>query len=341
VCSCCGFGQLAFTTGIGAGTCGEVRNSSGTLLLSLSCGGLYFGGGQNSVPLPALVPDMGTSVTNITGCDPVTGELTLGGASAAETGTIRTCTQTGCLFGPPLPIPNSNSPPTSTCVINTLAQDAVGIADCETGAQAIDLPLNSEIYLTGDLLPLVAGIQPCPICVDGTCQGGPNAGSACAPGSSDLGDAYPTSHDCPPPTDLDIGGLPIPFMLTTGTASDTAIASGTQQRVFCGFCRDQNALGTGTFENPSRPCATSADCTNASFPDCEQRDNGAFGQGAARTITTTGSPTDMCLGDGGNHAATLVSVFCVPPTFNATVDTAANLPGPGAVSLPGTTQLLP
>jgi len=36
-----------------------------------------------------------------------------------------------------------------------------------------------------------------------------------------------------------------------------------------------------------------------------------------------------------------VSIFCIPPTFNATVDAAADLPGPGAVSLAGTAQLLP
>ncbi len=39
--------------------------------------------------------------------------------------------------------------------------------------------------------------------------------------------------------------------------------------------------------------------------------------------------------------STLVSVFCVPPTFNALVDNSADLPGPGAVALPGQSQLLP
>src|SRR5207249_10137267 len=39
--------------------------------------------------------------------------------------------------------------------------------------------------------------------------------------------------------------------------------------------------------------------------------------------------------------STLVSIFCIQPTFNATVDAAGDLPGPGAVSLPGTAQLLP
>ena len=45
--------------------------------------------------------------------------------------------------------------------------------------------------------------------------------------------------------------------------------------------------------------------------------------------------------DGAAHASTLVSVFCIPPTFNGAIDAAADLPGPGAVSLPGHAQLLP
>jgi hypothetical protein len=338
-CDCCGFSQLQFTTTTGSGSCGLVRNSSGTTLGTLECGGLYFGGGQNSVPLPAVVPDQGRSVTNITACDPATGALTLSGATAAETGSQRNCSVTGCLFGAPLPIANANSIPTSTCVINSLRSNASGSANCNSGASSIDLPLNSQIFLTGDLLPGVPGIQPCPICVGGTCQGGPNNGQACTPESSDLGDAFPTSHDCPPPPEQDIGGLPIPFALTTGTASDTATASGTEQRVFCGFCRDQSNTGSGVFEEPARPCSSDAGCGSA-FPDCEQRNNGAFSFGAARTISVTGSPAPSCLADGPT-ASTLVSVFCIPPTFNATVDNAADLPGPGAVSLPGTSVLLP
>jgi hypothetical protein len=36
-----------------------------------------------------------------------------------------------------------------------------------------------------------------------------------------------------------------------------------------------------------------------------------------------------------------VSVFCIPPTFDATVDNAGDLPGPGAVALEGEAQVLP
>ena len=59
----------------------------------------------------------------------------------------------------------------------------------------------------------------------------------------------------------------------------------------------------------------------------------------ASTISLRGSPGGD-LRDGQPHAATLVSAFCVPPTFDPLIDAAANLPGPGAVSLPGSSQIL-
>ena len=70
--ACCGFSpkpsELSFTTSIGAGNCGTVQNSAGTVLKNLACGGLYTGGGTNSVPLPYAVPDMGNSLTGVSSC---------------------------------------------------------------------------------------------------------------------------------------------------------------------------------------------------------------------------------------------------------------------------------
>ena len=57
-------------------------------------------------------------------------------------------------------------------------------------------------------------------------------------------------------------------------------------------------------------------------------------------ITETGTQP-ACLTDGMPHPATLVSVFCIPPSYNSTVDAAGDLPGPGAVALTGEAQLLP
>jgi hypothetical protein len=418
--------RMSFTTtppSVGTGTCGTsdgivtgmVLDNGGATVCNLRSGGLYFGGSGDAVPLPAAVPDLGTSVTKIACCqqDGVTMEIiatkdtdiatpkpnrtcTAGGvtnpeypkACAGGSTNGAPCTSDaqcapgvcfshdGCLFGPPLPIPNAMGPALSTCVINRVAKNAAGTASCSTGATSLDLPLISDLYLTGDFLdgsapdrPAIAGIQPCPLCtkicagganvglpctVNGDCPastcgaaaqclGGPNNNMPCTPGSTALGAAYPTSHDCIPPPATFIGPLDIPFALTTGTTQKVSVDLPAQDRVFCGFCG-----GGVAFRNPATPCATNADCAGflgcggATLPcgTCKQRQPGAFQVGDARTITETGSPAGP-LTDQLTHASTLVSVFCIPPSFNGAVDGTADLPGPGAVSLPGVTQIQP
>ena len=72
---------------------------------------------------------------------------------------------------------------------------------------------------------------------------------------------------------------------------------------------------------------------------CQQHTSGAFGQ-VARTVEATGTGAGPGA-DRRKHDATLVSVFCIPPTFDNAVDAAADLPATGVVSLPGKAQLLP
>src|SRR6185436_5795822 len=217
---------------------------------------------------------------------------------------------------------------------------AAGSGTC-AGDTALSFNLSSDLYLTGDSLAAVPGIQPCPVCrsgqpTSGTCTtgtcciGGVNNGIDCTPGSSDLGTAYPVSHDCPPSPSTFIGALPIPFALTTGTASKTAAPSGNQTETFCGFCR--STVAPNNFRNPPTPCTSNAGCsTFTGFTRCEQRTEGAFGNGIGHTITVDGSPAG-CLADRLGHHADLVSAFCIPPSYNGVVDSAADLPGPGAVS---------
>jgi hypothetical protein len=179
---------------------------------------------------------------------------------------------------------------------------------------------------------------------------------ACTPGTSTLGGntAYPTSHDCPPDPMFNIGTLPVDFALTSGTVTwtgtaatnDTGSTVGVQGRDFTGFCRDTN--GTGAFEGTTP--ATAKECWKNGvavgtacaepFETCEQRTNGAFGPngGSNKTILAVGSASSIL---GGSAGATLVSVFAIRPTFDATVDSAGDLPGPGAVSLVGTAALCP
>ena len=81
-------------------------------------------------------------------------------------------------------------------------------------------------------------------------------------------------------------------------------------------------------------------CSEAlnSAESCEQRNPGAFGPNGnnIRTIQTIGNAMSIL---GGPAFGTLVSVFSIPPTFDATIDGAGDLPGPGAVAIPGTARL--
>jgi hypothetical protein len=285
-CDCCGVaGRLTFEATLPAGDCGDLRSfrcsedaskacttdadCTGAcdeqiglgLPLDFECGGLYVGGGQMPYPLPFLLSDTAAMVANVTSCDGGSGSLTLGPTTALETGSSRTCTGTGCLFGAPVPFANAISPPSSFCSILTLAQDATGTARCD-GTVHLEVPISMAIYHTGDMLrsatpPDVPGVQSCPlcttICVGGAnegfpcvddsecnsgdcgstgdrCLAGPNHGDPCTPDTSDaatLGDpagAFPTSHDCPPnfPVSVPVGIIPWDLVLTTDQVTENA-----------------------------------------------------------------------------------------------------------------------
>jgi hypothetical protein len=269
----------------------------------LECGSLYIGGGASVQP-PSPTPDGATSVYNVTDCTDPTA-LTLGPATEAETGSLNDCSAPGCFFGPPLPIPNPAAPGVSTCVINSIASSPPvgGTLDGTTGESSITLPLSVAVFVSGDLLPNVPGIQPCPQCVSGACNAGPNMGAECTTSSSSL-----TTHDCPPP------GTPLPSFgvdlspLVTGAVTFT------------------NA--NGSFCAPT-PGQVSPGCfgTNAGVP------------GRCKFIQVTGDPAGDLL-SGQSLESTLASVFCIPASGSPLVDTVASLPGPGAVTLAGEAALV-
>ena len=214
-----------------------------------------------------------------------------------------------CFFGPPLAIPDPAIPVMSTCVINVIATDASGTGDPTTGAASVDIPLVSRVYLTGNLA------SPCPQCNCGTppcsgtgatgCNAGPSAGGACSTTATTGNPATGnTSQDCPPEEGMGFfaGALSVDLNpLTTGSVSVTS--------------------ATGSF------------CPSQTNP-------GAFGQGGTRCITETGMPAGD-LTDGMPHAAREATVFCIPATNNGTFNLLADLPGPGATSLPGIAQIVP
>jgi hypothetical protein len=61
---------------------------------------------------------------------------------------------------------------------------------------------------------------------------------------------------------------------------------------------------------------------------------GSFAQATWTSITDNGVAVGA-VGAGVPASGTLASVFCLAATGNGIVDSAADLPGPGAVSLPG------
>src|SRR5262249_19619571 len=138
--------RLSFQTLSGAGPSGNVLDPTGATLKTLDAGKLYTGGGGSALP-PSTIPDYGTSFTKVTLCNGT--DLTLAATTQTDTGSIRNCTSAGCLYGPPLPIPNGGL---STCVVNKVAQDASGTANCSTGSSFIDIPLTSDLYLLADLI---------------------------------------------------------------------------------------------------------------------------------------------------------------------------------------------
>src|SRR5439155_1728836 len=114
----------------------------GACVGDLKCSGLYFGGGGVALVLPNTVPDMGTSLLKVGCCEQDGVTMQLVATTNTDAGVdARTCTAStvdngiyaglpGCLFGPPLPIPNATSPGTSTCVINRVAKNAAGRGKC-------------------------------------------------------------------------------------------------------------------------------------------------------------------------------------------------------------------
>src|SRR5439155_1171768 len=144
----------------------------------------------------------------------------------------------------------------------------------------------------------------------------------------------------------------------TGSGTDSCCTgSGTESCVFAtsqctGSGTDSCCTGSGTGScladhcegatNAGSCCTMYAGCAGGGTQPCtagKQHSSGAFGGGAARTITENGVPAGAIATGDPPASETIVSVFCVPPTFSGAVDGTGDLPGPGAASLKGQVQL--
>jgi hypothetical protein len=359
---------------------GQLLDENDTVLgnLGLSC--LYLGGGAAFNVPPGGNPDNATNTFTVAGvCADGTLQLapdagtsdrdcTLGplstsscihilpattpctqDADCAGGGTGACAQDAACFFGTPLPIANAGL---STCVINAILDGVGGTVDPTTGEADIVMPLQSRVYLTGN------GAQPCPTCVDNVCDPNwvtaspptqsPNAGEACVSTA-----AAGVTHDCLP-AGFFVGRIPVNLTpLTTGSTmlDSVAVCAKTSPETQCETASDCATVCSGV---PAQVCTTSDDCPTGQtcgddtcvpgkfcpgqVPTIGPGLNGAFGLLAARTIVETGAPAGDITGGPGN--AILASTFCVPATGNGLIDGSADLPGPGATSLPGAMEIV-
>src|SRR5262249_46143413 len=172
---------LDFGTYAGGGPCGDARDGSGTVLKTLTCGGLNIGGGGSTVQ-EGPTPDGSTNRFALAACNGSTCSGFPTSVMPPLNSSDPDSTDTASNHGTPLPIPNQATPQLSTCVLNTWSAPAGGSIDLAARTASINIPLTSATYLTGNVT------QPCPVCSasgspaspgTGTCDRGPRKGQSC------------------------------------------------------------------------------------------------------------------------------------------------------------------
>jgi hypothetical protein len=328
---------LDFTTGASGGTCGSAMDATNTVIKTLHCGGLNIGGGNSTVQ-EGPTPDGATNrfTLGCSGSSCVVGATT---TAPAVNSAQPDCTGVGCNFGTPLEIPNPSLPILTTCVLDTYSFAASGTLDLGTGTSSTSAVLSSDTYLTGNLT------QPCPRCYSGgvpvsgspgspatgTCDRGPRTGMACTSTNS-----VGLTRDCLTGGSSGLSNCPN----GTGSSPCTCIAGSPGMDA----CTDGSHVGPIAVNLSPLTTGTTVS-TNATGKFCPGQGGtpgtpGCFGTSGpptnklCTTITENGTPAGP-LTVGTPASVTLAYVFCIPPTSNGTVNFAADLPGPGAVSLPG------
>lgn len=282
------------------GTCGTVQDAGGGVLRQLACSGLSIGGGTSALP-QAILPGGSVSRFALSDCSGTTCSIGPHAGASAVAG----CTQVGCAFTAPVPIPDGGQ---TACVLNTFASAPTATIDLTTGVMTnLAVALNANIWVTG--IPHVD--QPCPRCVtevaatpddpqDGICDRGAGAGLPCTTTSP-----HGLSRECLPggsDGSVDAGVVFVNLTpVTTGTTSRTNPAG-----MFC-------------------PGQTHAGC---------------FGLPGCRTTTVTGTPAGSLLPVGSTRPVVFASTFCVPATPSSLVNFFAALPGPGAAVLSADLRLV-
>jgi hypothetical protein len=218
---------------------------------------------------------------------------------------------------------------------------------CEgSGNQGAACASTSSTGLTRDC--------PAPLATAATlkCYKGTNNGATCV-----------SNADCPGGVCAQlVGDIPVSLNgLSTGT-SDLSSATGL-------FCPSQTAVQKGAFlssicaggTNGGKPCTVAGDCPGGSCRGGTLNNYcvGGANDGKGCIVASSDCPGGACTKAGtlaelihtvGSPAGALVvgtpkniklaSTFCVPATLSASVNGAADLPGPGATVIVGNVNLL-
>jgi hypothetical protein len=316
---------LDFGTYTAGGACGDVRDGSGTVLKTLTCGGLNIGGGGSTVQ-EGPTPDGSSNRFALAACNGSTCSVFPTSAMPPLNSSDPDCSDTGCNYGTPLPIPNQATPALTTCVLNTWKAPAGGSIDLAAGTASIDIPLTSATYLTSNVN------QPCPRCSasgspaspgTGTCDRGPRAGQPCVTTNSHgltrdcLTGGSDATHPCTPGgvTECLDGAFIGPISVDLSPVTTGSSVSSNPDGL---FCPNQTNAQAGCFGTSGPPIMKL--CTRISET------------GTPAGPITPGTPAGT---PGTPAGVTLASTFCIAATGSGLVDVSANLPGPGAVSLPG------
>ncbi len=263
-------------------------------------------GCTNAVP-PCGVCTYSGPIANTSGLQ---SQRCVGGANNTKPCTAASvCPGGSCkfFFGSYLPLAAGG---VSTCVENTFAGGISGTADMATGDSTGLASVTSRVF-NGITLS-----NPCPRCVSGSCDAGPNMGSACTvSGSSPNASFGSTSLDCPPAGGALIATLPINLNNTTATFTRTLAAANpsctaggwTTNKCQCDTCDDA----------ASTPCAANADCpipggicgglrctggSNVGAP-CPTAGASSVCPGAACGRKGTATAANQCDGGSGDCAA--------------------------------------
>ena len=257
------------------------------------------------------------------------------------------------MAGPPMPLLAAGVP---LCVVPGIDGSLrIGTLDLETGAVDVPIGARADIHLTD-----AAAV--CPRCVNGTCDGGSNAGAACAVDTvmtlslaEGLTDTYPLSRSCPPLPDLLVKSSALDLWLTTDTsvlqgsppcfAESRHVPPDDDCAAGCGAaCTGPACVAeTADPDDPNRAVCLDAKggvaqvcCDDQTALPCfPTGDGGAIERAGIAVIPRS---DDLAAWPDGRYpkraASRLAAVTCATATGVATLDAAAGLPGPVSTVLP-------